>query len=295
MVSDTSQDSPNNPHRSPTDRMIWILRIGVCACFGGWAWQHLRWSAPYDAMLWHPDYFGWLADRIGVTWDEYIAQVMTDRRIRLGVRMTGVVYLVLACFAFTAKRRSVFQQTCLAIGSLLLAILAYCKYVDAGYAMPTLVEHGGQVLIPVVLILALRLGQRHRATLAVAMFAFWTTFAGHGIYAAGIAPTPGRFYGLVHATLGLGPESSDLLLKTAGILDFVVCFGAIVPPLRRFCFAYATVWGLLTALARPVAGMSLEADWWGADQFLHEAILRAPHACLPLFLYFAFRSKQASS
>ncbi len=289
MVPDVTPLSPNNQDRDAFQWTAWILRIGMCCCFIGWAWQHLRWGVPYDAVLWHPDYLGWLAQTLSVTWETYVAQIMTDRRILLGVRTLGVVYLVMAGIALTAKRNSRTQLVGLAWGSALLAAAAFSKYVDAGHALATLVEQGGQILTPVVLILALRRGVRDRWTIAVALVAFWATFAGHGVYAIGWAPTPGRFYALVHAIFNSGPDATERLLRTAGILDFVVCVGVVIPMLRPGCLAYATLWGLLTSLARPVAGMSVQADWWGADQFLHEAMLRAPHACLPLFLWFALR------
>jgi len=284
MVADLPQSPPDRPDRGRFDTAVCILRIGACACFAGWAWQHLRWSVPYDAVLWHPDYFNWLARALDVSWETYVAQVVTDQRILLGVRTIGVVYLALAVMSLTARRDSLVQLTWLAVGSLLLAAVAISKYVDAAHAMATLVERGGQVLAPLVLVSALRRGARDRMTIVLALLAFWTTFAGHGVYALGLAPTPGHFYGLVHAVFGFGEEATDRLLKTAGVLDFVVCIGVLVPVFRRGCLAYATLWGLLTALARPVAGMSTLAAWWGADQFLHEALLRAPHACLPLFL-----------
>jgi len=287
--------SPESPNRQASDPARWpigILRIGACACFAGWAWQHLRWSVPYGTLLWHPDYFGWLARALDVSWETYVADVVTDDRILLGVRMVGVIYLALAILALTATRDSLLQLACLCFGSLALAAVALSKFVDASHAMATLVEHGGQVLTPTVLVLALRRGVADRWTIAVALVAFWTTFAGHGVYALGLAPTPGRFYGLVHAILGAGPELCETLLRTAGILDFLVCLGVLVPVLRAGCLAYATLWGLLTALARPVAGMSVQSAWFGADQFLHEAILRAPHACVPLFLLLVFTARQ---
>lgn len=268
--------------------MIWTLRIGACACFLGWAWQHLRWSVPYDALLWNPDYLDWLAKTFGVTWETYVAEVMTDRRILFGERLLGFVLLGLAVIALTARPTSRVQLVCLGTGSGLLALVASCQYLNAGHAPAMFVEHGGQILAPVVLILALKRGVQDRWTINTAIAAFCATFIGHGIYAIGIAPTPGHFYGMVSAILGWGENATDLFLKIVGVLDFVVCVGVFVPSLRRPCLAYAALWGLLTALARPIAGMSLAAPWWGVDQFIHEAVLRTPHMALPFFLFLAF-------
>lgn len=280
--------TPSASAEKENEHRCWLtlaLRIGACACFAGWAWQHLRWSAPYDAVLWNPDYLGWLARALNVTWETYVAEVVTDRRILIGERMIGFVYLGLTVVAMVAKPRSTLLLTGLGIGSGLLALVAYCLYVNAGHATATFIEYGGQILTPVVLILALQRGVRDRWTMGTALVGFCATYAGHGIYAVGLAPTPGHFYGMVTAILGLGENGADVFLKIVGILDFAVCGGIFVPVMRRASLAYATLWGLLTSLARPAAGMSLAAPWWGADQFLHEAVLRAPHVALPVFLF----------
>lgn len=57
---------------------------------------------------------------------------------------------------------------------------------------------------------------------------------------------------------------------------------------------YAAIWGFLTALARPVAGMRFQYEWWGADQYLHEFVYRAPHFVVLLFLLFAWRQMPAT-
>ena len=287
MLSQADSCSRNVDYRA-----MWILRIGACLCFAGWAWQHLRWSAPYDAVLWHPDYFGWLPGMLDVSWDAWTAEIVTDRRVLIGVRATGFVYLVLAIVALITRSRSTAQHVLLFIGSVLLAILFFCKYADAAYATATFVEHGGQILMPIVLIVALRRGIWDRWVFVAAVIGFWTTFAGHGIYALGLAPTPGQFYGLVNAVLGLDEQSTVLFLRVAGVLDFVACVGILIPTFRRISLGWAVLWGLLTAAARPVAGMSLAASWYGADLFLHEALLRTPHAAIPLFLLLVSRKRK---
>jgi hypothetical protein len=88
-------------------------------------------------------------------------------------------------------------------------------------------------------------------------------------------------------------DTANAMLHTAGVLDFLVCVGIFVPQLRRPSALYAAAWGFLTAIARPVAGMSLSLNYWGADQFVHEAVLRAPHVFIPLFLFFLWREPRS--
>ncbi len=189
-------------------------------------------------------------------------------------------------------KRSRMQLVALLGGSGLLVVLSYAKYVAAQYQPPMFVEHGGQILMPVLLVLALTLGARHRVTMATAMFALVMTFAGHGCYALDIWPTPATFYGMTSVILHVEYETAQTLLRIAGGLDFVVCVGIFIRPLRRSCALYATVWGFLTAIARPVAGMSWSLNYWGADQYLHETVLRAPHFLIPLYLFLLWRKPQ---
>jgi hypothetical protein len=93
-------------------------------------------------------------------------------------------------------------------------------------------------------------------------------------------------------TLILGVEyaTTKTLLQIAGTLDLLVCIGIWIPLFRRASALYATIWGFLTAVARPVAGMSWGLNYWGADQYLHETALRAPHFLIPLYLLLVWRT-----
>ena len=197
----------------------------------------------------------------------------------------GWPYLVCTALTLTVRRGSWVQMMGLLIGSGLLGLLAYAKYVGAQRQLPMLIEYGGQVLSPVLLVLALALGVRHRATVITAMVAFVATFAGHGLFAAGVWPTPSTFYGMTVKILGVEYDAAMAFLRIAGILDFVVCVGIFIPYARLPCALYAAAWGLLTALARPMAGMSTSLNYWGADQYVHEAVLRAPHFFIPVYLF----------
>ena len=202
---------------------------------------------------------------------------------------TGWLFLACAVLAITVSRKAWIQMAGLTGGSLLLALVAYARFVKEQRELPMLVEHGGQVLIPVLLVMALFLGVRHRVTIFTAIVALIATFAGHGCYAVDLRPMPDSFPAMTSVILKVEHETARMILLLAGILDFVVCIGIWIPALRRSCAIYAGIWGLLTALARPVAGMSLGLNYWGADLFLHEAVLRAPHFLIPLYLFVLWR------
>ena len=268
--------------------LVATLRIGAFLCLAGWTWGHLYWEGPYGALLWGTDSHS-LAGRLGLDWDNYVGTGANDGFVQRWIRLIGWLYLAGAVLALTVRKTSRVQMAALVGSSLLLVFLSYAKYVSAQRQLPMFVEHGGQMLSPILLILALWLGPWHRVTVITAIVAFLTTFAGHGAYAIGWWPTPATFFAMTTVILGVEHDTALLFLRIAGVLDFVICIGIFIPVLRIPSVIYAVVWGLLTALARPVSGMSTDLNFWGADQYLHEAILRAPHYLVPLYLYFLWR------
>ncbi|MDF1826277.1 MAG: hypothetical protein P1U68_16645 [Verrucomicrobiales bacterium] len=279
---------------SKSDNLLLILlRLGAFGCFAGWAWVHLYWEGPYGVLLWQDATFA-LADRLGVSWDEFVGSGAQDGLVQVWHHRIGWLYLICAILTLTVRTKSRIQMAGLIGGSGLLVILSYAKYLSARQQLPMFVEHGGQMLIPVILVLALAFGVRHRATVIVASVAFVMTFAGHGAYALGFpCPTPANFLGMTSVILKVEAETARTILHVAGALDFLVCLGIFIRPLRKASALYAVIWGFLTALARPVAGMSLALNYWGADQYFHELVLRAPHFMIPLYLLFLWRTSEA--
>lgn len=232
---------------------------------------------------------------MGVSWDEFVGTGANDGFVQSWLGRIGWLYLVCAILCLTVRPKRWIQLGGLVVGSGLLVLLSYAKYVSTQRQLPMFVEHGGQMLIPILLVLALTLGVRHRATVITALVAFIAIFAGHGAYAIGMWPTPSNFYAMTTVILGVDHSTATIILRTAGVLDFVICVGVFIPGLRRISAIYGLIWGGLTALARPVAGMSLELNYWGADHFIHEAILRAPHYLIPLYLFILWQWPKSNS
>ena len=222
-------------------------------------------------------------------WAEFVGSGANDGFVQRLLRWIGWVYLICAGVTITVRRGAKVQMAVLMVGTGLLTVLAYSKFVSAQHQIPMLLEHGCQMLSPALLVMALIWGARHRATVTVAMVAFITTFAGHGVYAIGWLPTPGNFHAMTSLILGVEFETANRILPVAGALDMAVCIGILLPKWRQVSALYAGTWGLLTAIARPVAGMSMSLNYWGGDQFLHEAVLRAPHFLLPWYLFLVWR------
>ena len=290
-VTSLSDEAETHQSRTVTqDRiLVLILRLGALLCFAGWSWQHLYWEGPLGVLLWQDSTFEF-AESLGYSWEQFVGTGANDgliQRLQQGAGWLLVSSVVATLFL---RPKSVFSSAILLLGTLLLGLVFYAKYLNSQEQLPMLIEHGGQLLAPVCLWLAINLGGRHIITISTVVAAVILTFAGHGCYAIGAWPTPSTFFAMTTVVLGTGFETTQRLLYIAGVLDFVVCVGLLIPYLRVPLAVYACVWGLLTAIARPVAGMSVELNYWGADQFLHEAIIRAPHSILPMYLVWAWVS-----
>ena len=75
------------------------------------------------------------------------------------------------------------------------------------------------------------------------------TFLGHGIFALQLKP---RFIEMLTAFIGVTGTLANNLMYLIGIIDIIVAVFALFYPFRLMLI-YASIWGFLTALARPIA------------------------------------------
>ncbi|MBI2673370.1 hypothetical protein HYX19_03860 [Candidatus Woesearchaeota archaeon] len=75
-------------------------------------------------------------------------------------------------------------------------------------------------------------------------------FVGHGVFAYQLKP---RFIEMLTAMTGITGDLANTLMQTIGVVDIGIGILALVFPFRLMLI-WASLWGFLTALARPVAG-----------------------------------------
>ena len=75
------------------------------------------------------------------------------------------------------------------------------------------------------------------------------TFLGHGIFALQLKP---RFIEMLTAFIGVTGTLANNLMYLIGTIDVIVAVFALFYPFRLMLI-YASIWGFLTALARPIA------------------------------------------
>ena len=78
------------------------------------------------------------------------------------------------------------------------------------------------------------------------------SFLGHGVFALGIKAGWIPYF----TAVGFSESAATTLLPLIGIMDIVVALMALFWPLR-IVLAWAAVWGLWTALLRPIAGQPI--------------------------------------
>ena len=73
----------------PDQLLLLLLRIGGFCCFAGWAWVHLYWESPYKILVWSNETFA-LADRFGVSWDEFVGTGANDGLVQKWLARIGL-------------------------------------------------------------------------------------------------------------------------------------------------------------------------------------------------------------
>ncbi|MEO0478575.1 MAG: hypothetical protein AAF196_03755 [Planctomycetota bacterium] len=134
-----------------------------------------------------------------------------------------------------------------------------------------------------------RLGQR------LALLAIAATFIAHGVEAYLGRPS---FVDLVHAlhrrigTKGWSDSDVESLLIAIAVIDWFAAatlllgsVSRIAGPVRNYGLGWMAVWGFVTALSRIVQT---------GETGIPEALIRAPHATLPLALVFTFRKRNGT-
>src|SRR3989344_8231108 len=80
--------------------------------------------------------------------------------------------------------------------------------------------------------------------------ALFGEFLGHGVFAIQLKT---RFLEMLTAFTGITGDLAKTLLTGIGYLDIITAFLALIFPFRLLLI-WASLWGFLTALARPIAG-----------------------------------------
>lgn len=267
-----------------------ILKITVISVLLGRAWQHLFWDVPFRALLWDERLMTPVIERFGMSWQDYINNLDIAYQQEFVMQMIGVFYLFLIIFVFFIHKNKKWLKWLFWIGAFFLFALSLLYWKENFYRFGQLIEYTIQWTTPIFLIFAIYKTQNTVA------FRFWIkiaialTFVGHGLYAFGYYPVPGKFVQMILDMFALHDKEAMIFLKVMGILDFAVAIGLFLPYVWKVAVWYCIIWGFATAFARIVTNFDTLDPLQSLHQWLPETIYRLPHGGIPLFLWLLMRT-----
>lgn len=273
-----------------------LLFINAILLLIGRSWQHFADSVPVRALLWNEELFRPLVEAVNVSWVDYVTNLQYDQSITYFTYLFGSFYALLAALLIVTRgsRMAKYKRYFLGIirrslewCSLFLFILAFCYFLDKNYLLGQWGEYALQWMSPLFLSIYLFRTQTTRWLVIAMKIALAVTFVCHGLYALGYYPVPGSFQTMLMRIFPLTAAQTQQVLKVAGIADLILSIVIFLPQRKWVLIAlgYATVWGFLTALARPVAHFYPQFWWDSLTQWIPEFLFRAPHFLIPAWLY----------
>lgn len=270
--------------RGDSARTRFLLLLAFCASATLFArgWLAWRWDSPIRGLFWQEDFWSGILDRgFGLSWSEFAQR--SDPGITTTLQVIGGTLMILAVVPWIALARPGKWVHLLWLGSALLGLDAFARWVAVDFEFAMSIEHALQVAAPLAYWYALRRPASKRWTIALSACAA-LTFVGHGLYAFGFHPVPLSFQTMTMKLLPLDGSGTMKFLQVVAILDFLAAAGIWVKATRQPALLYMIVWGFLTALARPAAqGFT--------DPWIAEMLVRSAHWMLPLAILILARGQ----
>lgn len=278
---------------SPTkqrDCLTILLFLNVISLLTGRSWQHLFASVPVRALLWNDELFRPLIEMSDLAWSDYVASLQFDQWITYLTYGFGIFYLLVALTLVVSlynRTTARWLPPVLFLTAFFLFLLAYCYFLDKNYLLGQWGEYALQWMSPLFLSWYVFQPLPTTRLILLMKIALAVTFVCHGLYAVGYYPVPGSFQTMLMRIFPLTEIQTLAVLKVAGLLDFVLSILILLPHRKIVLTAlgYATIWGLLTALARPVAHFYPQFWLDSLAQWTPELLFRVPHFIIPAWLF----------
>ncbi|EGV42424.1 hypothetical protein BZARG_2291 [Bizionia argentinensis JUB59] len=277
--------------------IIFLLKISCFFIFIGRAYQHLFWDAPFRSLLWDQKLLSPIVEGVfNISWRDYVTDLDGDNLIQNVIKLNGLFYFICALISlFIEESSKKVYKIMLFIGGLLLLLLSLLLTKSEFYHISMFFEHTIQFGSPFILLYLFKVKHDLNKLIIPLKVIIAVAFISHGVYAIGtIYPLPANF---VTMSLNILPVTENLakeLLFTAGILDFIVAILIFVPKTSRIALVYAAFWGVITALARVISGLTYEVSFLTLHQYLFETIYRTAHGIIPFacFMILIYLNKE---
>lgn len=259
-----------------------VLGLSVSLMFLGRAIQHLFLQVSYNDIFWNQELFGSVVNLFwGVTWNDFLTNLVIQAQLDLFVRGIGVVFLIgsIAPFFVQYKWARISVLSC--VGLLLPQL--WFHFVGLWYNWAMLFEFSAQLMVS---LLFLMVGANNEKWVKCGLVTIVLTFVCHGLYAVGLFPVPQKFVAMTIRTFHCNREAALMFLRIAGVLDFIVATLLFVPNKRvvKLALLYMVVWGFATAFARWYTHFYWFDAWRSTFQWISAFLIRTPHFLIPLAL-----------
>jgi len=256
--------------------------------FIGRAYEHLFWDAPFRSLLWDQKLLSPIVEGVfNTSWRDYVTSSTADNVIQNLMKINGAFYAICAIVSLfiNANSKKIFKIILFA-GGVLLFLLALLLTKSKFYHISMFFEHSIQFGAPFVLLYLFKEKQNVAKLIMPLKVITALAFISHGVYALGtVYPLPANFVTMTLNILPVSENSAKSLLYVAGLLDFVAAVLIFVPKVSRIALLYAAFWGIATALARIISGLTYDVSLLTLHQYLFATVYRIPHGLIPLICF----------
>jgi len=242
-----------------SNKLVFILKLSVFLLLLGRGVLHFTANQPYEAFF-------------------YVEDLKTVSSL-LGSILLFFSFLVWIPERFFYKYHLPYLFL---LPSLILFFHSYGLYIQSGYVIEQMIEHGIQILIPLVFIFIKIKSPKLNLFLIIITV---LTFLGHGMFAVGVNYIPKGFQAMVFHSFQFELDGINLFLLIFGVLDFISILLIWFSSTRKIALFYMIIWGFITALARLYAYIGIVSIEVLFQQNLFEFLLRIPHSLVPLVIF----------
>lgn len=291
--------------------ILLLFQISTVALLLGRGWQFIFKSTPFNSFFFHPNIMNPVVEYVFQTdWKDYLTNPKWGNHYDYFFNGVGI-YLWISIFVILFIRQIPSWITAINLWSLsfILVFLSFCYFIDKGLQVGQFIEHFLQFSSPLFLyywffkhLTPPTLPKEeevdtnsspsgrvfsHKKLILFLKIATALTFIGHGLYAIGYYPRPGKFIDMMIKGFGTTEDQSILFLNIVGYLDIIAALALFIPwkKVQKIALSYIIIWGFLTALARMYSNINWNMGWYSIKQWMPEFLMRFPHFLLPLVLF----------
>ena len=262
-------------------------------------WQYIYWDSPLRVLVWDEDAFSGVVQRLGWSWTDWVTSQRVSGWIEAWTISLGVVLVlgIVGLLLWARKRDwSNLARALILTATAVLLLHVVLETKGHYWRVGHFAELSLQWTTPILFLLITTRSINYQLVDYALRIMIALTFIGHGLYAYGYYPVPGHFQQMMISGFGVDNEGALLLLKIAGIFDFIAAALIFLPArgVRNFAIWYIIIWGFLTALARLWSYSGFSSWEYLISHWFPAFLVRSEHFLVPLGLFLWWNSRSTS-